>query len=487
MSPFDSARYGALLEGLEANVAYFSEICEDQYALRLDSEFFLKDRVAAHRRIQAMKNTETLGKTCSKIVQGPNPVFAEEGIQCLNGKNIFFGTADAGEPNYVSVEEFQRLQGYALKLGDLVITLKHASKIGRVWIIRDDSRRLFTRNVGLLRLEDHASIRPEVLLFTLWTSFYQTVLDRISTGGTSGQITLATTPLKALPIPIYGDRFQDALTKLFNLAEKEMICERDAALLADYILMTALRLDEWQPPDDLSYICRADEVLIAGRLDAEHFQPKYKALLDHVRDHAVRCRVVDEIAEKCDRGEQPKYSEDGTLAVVTSQHILENGLDYEGFERTDETYWEHKDFISAQIRRGDILTYTTGANVGRTAAYLSDERALASNHVNLLRLNEENPIYVSVVMNSMIGRMQTRMLVTGSAQVELYPQDIRRFVIPFVDEESERVIVDAVMRAYSSRRKAHRLLESAKRSVEIAIEESEEKALAFLREADAED
>ena len=185
----------------------------------------------------------------------------------------------------------------------------------------------------------------------------------------------------------------------------------------------------------------------------------------------------------CDRGTQPIYTENGTLAVVNSRHILENGLDYDNFERTDAAYWSRPEFVTAQIQRGDVLTYTTGAKIGRTATYLEDVSALASNHVNLLRVRGENSIYVGLVLNSMVGRMQTRQACSGSAQVELYPGDIRGFVVPFVEESTQAAITKAVVDAHHARARAKSLLETAKRAVETAIEQDEAAGLALLESA----
>ncbi|RYG93978.1 MAG: hypothetical protein EON58_17255 [Alphaproteobacteria bacterium] len=192
---------------------------------------------------------------------------------------------------------------------------------------------------------------------------------------------------------------------------------------------------------------------------------------------------MGDFAEHCDRGTQPLYTEDGRLAVVNSRHILENGLDYDNFERTDAAYWNQPDFVDSQIHRGDKLTYTTGAKIGRTAAYLENAPALASNHVNLVWVSEENPIYVSVVLNSMIGRMQTRRACSGSAQVELYPGDIRNFVVPFVSDKTQEAIAKAVTDAHHARARAKNLLETAKRAVEVAIEQSEAAGLVLLEDA----
>lgn len=63
-------------------------------------------------------------------------------------------------------------------------------------------------------------------------------------------------------------------------------------------------------------------------------------------------------------------------------------------------------------------------------------------------------------------------------RLDRYP--IRRFLIPFVDEKTETAIAEAVQESYAARKRAHALLERAKRAVEIAIEKSEKDALAFL-------
>ena len=194
-------------------------------------------------------------------------------------------------------------------------------------------------------------------------------------------------------------------------------------------------------------------------MDADHFAPKYEALLRHLQKHAKRCRFVHECATFCDRG---------TLAVVNSKHILETGLDYDNFERADADLWNRPDFVNSRIQRGDVLTYMTGANIGRTAAYLEDTAALASNEVNMLRVENENAIYVALALNSLIGRMQTRRACTGSAQVHLYPSNIKSFLVPFVDAPTQAQIVADVESAHAARRRAKQLLEATIESDEAA-------------------
>lgn len=174
--------------------------------------------------------------------------------------------------------------------------------------------------------------------------------------------------------------------------------------------------------------------------------------------------------------------------MVNSQHILDDYLDYENFERTDEQSWDSQK--KARIFQNDILIYTTGANIGRTNIYLIKDKCIASNHVNILRLEKENQIYVGFVMNSIIGRLQTQKYKSGAAQAELYPSDIEEFIIPFAKEETQNRIAELVMSSFEKKIQSKAILNLAKRAVEIAIEQDEDAAIKWLQEqtkkADAE-
>ncbi|MBV8549132.1 MAG: restriction endonuclease subunit S [Alphaproteobacteria bacterium] len=374
---------------------------------------------------------------------------------------------------------------FILKDRDVLFNRTNSQKfVGRTSLFLEfpgNEQRIFASYLVRL-VPDKSKILPEYLVTFLNTK--RGILDvkrraRISIN----QSNVNPEEVKAVKIPILSHRLQEEVRKDFSSAHKLFCTAQGLQDSATSFLLELVFLCGWQSPESLSYSRKFSEARQDNRLDAEHFLPRYKAMLDHVTKHAEKvCRIGD-IASYCERGTQPEYFEDGELAVVTSKHILEHGLDYDNFDRTNADYWGRREFLSARIFRNDILTYTTGAKVGRTAAYLSDDRALASNHVNLIRVEKENALYVAAVMNSMVGRWQTNMSVSGSAQVELYPSDIRNFIIPFVPVVAQKKIAEQIVEAHHARQKAKALLECAKRAVEIAIEDSEEKALESLASA----
>jgi type I restriction enzyme S subunit len=68
----------------------------------------------------------------------------------------------------------------------------------------------------------------------------------------------------------------------------------------------------------------------------------------------------------------------------------------------------------------------------------------------------------------------------GSVILHWKPEQVKRLQIPLLPFEIQREIASLVQRSHEARKKAKELLEKAKKAVEIAIEEGEEKAINFL-------
>ncbi len=120
--------------------------------------------------------------------------------------------------------------------------------------------------------------------------------------------------------------------------------------------------------------------------------------------------------------------------------------------------------------------------IGRVAAYLHECQAVPDNHVTVLRLRDElDPVYLSVFLNSIAGQLQVEQRLRGSSgQIELYPNDIAEFRVWLAPKALQQSIRKQVEQSFAQKQRAAQLLDAAKRAVEIAIEDSEAAALAYL-------
>jgi len=233
----------------------------------------------------------------------------------------------------------------------------------------------------------------------------------------------------------------------------------------------ALHLEKVPQLERLEYSTRFQEVAHAHRWDAQHYRPEYGDLIDVMADAIGRQNLLSlrQMVIFNQRGKQPVYVEGGPVAVVNSQHIGPQHIRIDELASTSQAVYAQDQ--RSRLAPNDVVVYSTGAYVGRTNIWLEDMPAVASNHVNILRLKPEyDAAYVALVLNSKVGAMQTEKHGTGSTQVELYPGNLAKFMIPVLDPKVQRKIGDKVRASYGALKESKALLEKAKHRVEQLIE-----------------
>jgi len=460
-----------LLNGLEISEIKFSELISDN---RIDAEVYEKQYVAIEEQL-SQHPTKLLGDITQTLRKGIFDVnasaYSNSGVPFIRITNLR-GMQIQGD--FVHIPEAVDRENHKTHLnkGDIVLS-KTAYAAASLVTLEECN---VSQDTVAMKLEPNCGIRSDFLVIYLNTQGGLALLRRWFTGNIQMHLNLV--DCANISVPVLSDTFQNRIGTLFwEGVEKRQASESDFKA-AQTILLEHIDYADFQDLANVSFKSFSESFAASGRLDAEFYQPKYDELFKRIHANADYVKTVGEMETFNARGLQPVYAEHGTLAVINSRHILEDGLDHDGFERTEDSCWDTQE--RARVLRNDILVYTTGANIGRSQPYLSDEPALASNHVNILRIKGEDPLYVAFVTNSLIGRMQTDRLSAGTAQAELYPKDVSQFVIPFVSKPKQQEITTRLLQAREKKTESHRLLEKAKQAVEIAIEKGEAAAMAYL-------
>jgi hypothetical protein len=232
---------------------------------------------------------------------------------------------------------------------------------------------------------------------------------------------------------------------------------------AETLLLDALGLSDLALSPHLFYTRAYSDALAAGRMDADYFGPAHDQLTRAI-GRTGQAAALGDVLEACQRGQQPTYAEGGDVPVITTKHMGPSFLG-DGRDWTTREAWDRQS--KARLRKYDVLLYGTGAYIGRTNVFLDDGDTLASNHVTIIRPTPEcDPVYLALFLNSKAGLIQADRHAHGSAQRELYPDDIRSFAIWRPDMPVQRGLADMVLDAHAARQASSRLLEEAKRMVE---------------------
>jgi len=436
---------------------------------RLDAEFFLPEGILATKMVLQLPKVDVLKKNCTRITQGPNPKFKSSGTPCLNGKNIYLGTASAAEPNFVSNEEFEKYKSFKLKPNDIVITLKHATKIGRLWIIDNDERKMFSRNVGLIRLSKKSTINPPTLLFYLWSNQSQKILDRIATGGTSGQITLTISQLKTIPIPVFSKNFQNFLSK--SLREYQSLTQliQDTYDKAEGLLLTELGIKEWNPRSITTFSESISSVINKKRMDAEHFQPKFHEMFEKLKNVSlIPLWKLSKIKKGIEVGSDA-YTNKGYPFWRVSN------LTKYGFDESSLNFISNEKYLSLkndfEPKKGELLL-SKDATPG--LCYYLDRPIKGLISGGILRLIPKRtilPYYLEIVINSLVVQLQIEQDAGGSIIKHWKPSLIANTLIPRLKPKIEEKINQLVKESHQAREQSIQLLEDTINRVESIINE----------------
>ncbi len=436
----------------------------------MDSEFYHPKYIQAEAAVNKVGKIIMLG-SLGKFLIGPfgsafhvSNYDPNSSYRYIRGKDVKPFQLLDDDNVYMPEKDYLRLIKYAVIPGDILITV--VGTLGNVAIVPEGNKGVFSCKSTIFR---GGLIDPYYLIAYLNSEYGKQCLLRRQRGAI--QAGLNKDDLKTIPVPIFTDEIHKSIgnkiKKSLNLNElSKSLYNKATKLLEQELVLNKILFNK-----EVSYKAKYSELVVSQRLDSNHFKPKFNQLINHLRSN-FKCSLLGELASINRRGVQPIYIQNGNRKVINSQHITPTHLSYESFEETDSKLFNA--CPQAHVKYGDILTYTTGAYVGQTNPYLSEEPALASNHVNILRIKNPDidPVFIALVMNSIVGKLQTEKHIRGSAQAELYPNDIAKFIIPILDYQVMVKIGDMVKQSLIASQDSKRLLEQAKSEVETLIEQA---------------
>lgn len=298
---------------------------------------------------------------------------------------------------------------------------------------------------------------------------------------------LAKEDLYSLPVPQLSRRLAAEIKRAFLLCFDLNLLGRAGTQKAEALLAKRLSLESWQAPEPLSYTRSSLDAFKAKRLDAEHFSEKFYAARNALlKAGATELIPLSDLLTALTNGQTPLRHDlqVGEVPFLCAEHVSDFGINYESEKRVLKTH-HLNELARTALRDGDVLMTIKG-RVGNAALVENVPGHVNINQdVALLRFNNELPIwYVIAFLNSRFGKLQTEQMCTGAINPFLGLFSIRKFTVPRFDQRVMRAIADetrnGVVAARVAQQRANELLEAAKRAVEIAIEQSEAAALAYL-------
>lgn len=445
---------------------------------RIDGEYFQKEHLK-NEFIRRKNRSFRIGEVDAQVRSfgayslNNDVEYLDDGIPFIRGINMKNGRVNFSNMLFINDKMHELLWKSEVKEG--MVLLSMSGSIGDVAIATSNWKYPINSNQDIAKIQMSDAYDSYVLYVFLLSKYGQNYLKREARGSVQQHVFLS--QIEQIEVPIFNEPLKSVIRRVVEMSDR---CEVQAALhqsAAETTLLQALNLTNWQAPEPLSYTRSSSDAFAAGRLDAEHFQPKFQVLLAHLLSTG-RAKTLGDVLLLNQRGKQPDYIESG-VPVVNSKHINKGEVRIDSDNRCAQT-----DDETVLIQPGDVVMNGTGVGtIGRAAPYLHNFGAVPDNHVTILKPKfGMDAVYLSVFINSLAGQMQVAQRLRGSSgQIELYPNDIARFMVWDAPEEVQTSIRQLVIQSFEAKQRATQLLDAAKRAVEIAIEESEDAALAHLQ------
>ena len=463
-----------LLEGLEVTVRPLSKVLSEHLFLRLDSEFCRKFFLANIARIQSSPGgCLKLGEELDDISGGATPLgadYPDEGVKFLRVQNVMPNYIEPTDMAFISPHDDANLARSRLRLNDVLFTITGVS-YGKATVVTEEYVGSNINQHSVRMAVKPGKIGPYFLAAFLNSAPGKAQSDQNVTGGTRPALDYST--IRSFSIPLFTDAFQLSVEKTVK-AGHDCLGKAAARLaFAEQILLRALGLDRWCPPENLCYVRRASAVAAAARLDAEFFSPRTMQLLAMLGAGDLTIRDVAPPRHEEFRGSggpgEFDYIEIGAL----------RGDGTAGAERLPCA--EAPSRAVWIVRPGDVVTSTVRPNRRLSALITSKQDGyVASSGFVVLRPER----VASEVLLTYLRLPPVCEVLDLHTSASLYPAiseaDLLKLPFPKLSKAVCNEVTDSVRAAHAARREAQAQLALAQRAVEVAIEEGESVAKKLL-------
>ena len=284
--------------------------------------------------------------------------------------------------------------------------------------------------------------------------------------------------LKRVEIPLICHELQAAITSSFDQAFDLLRMSELEYCQAQRIILDELGLVAWQPGHKLTFLGNHSATLSAGRMDAEYFHPSFRDMLDVITEYPGGCVSLGHLVEVKHHNFEPK---DGT----EYKYIELSDIGSDG-EIVDCTVAEGQELPSRARRKvtsGDVIVSSVEGSSDRIA--MVDEEhggALCSTGFHVLNSNGINSETLLVLMKSIVGQLQLKRGCSGTILTAISKDELCRLVLPVIGSHEQVLVRRRITEATRLRQEALRLLDRARRSVEVAIEQGEKRSIEWLKD-----
>lgn len=464
------------MEGLEISVINSNDFKIDNFDYRLDSEYFNSSNLFLLKQLEKV-GFKKIGDFC----------YVTDGIHtsidyCVKSKvNLISATSprenyfDVSRQVFISEEAHKHNPRTALVKDDIVIST--VGTIGNCAVVTDSILPANTdRHVGIIRIKD--DFMPNYVSTFLLTKYGRFQSFRESTGNV--QLNLFLYKIRTLKIANLSIGFQLKIDSLISMAHNKISQTQTLYKEAEALLLETLRLNNFEPTvEAVNVKSFKDSFLNSGRLDAEYYQKKYENYLDLIFNYSNGWEKIEKACTQKDINFTPNDSTEYKYIELAS--IGKTG---DVKDCTIALGGELPTRARRKVNTNDVIISSIEGSLD-SCAIITDEydNALCSTGFYVLTSKKINSETLLVLFKSEPIQQILKKGCSGTILTAISKSEFQNIPIPIIEIPIQEKIASLVSESFTLKKQSEQLLETAKRAVEIAIEENEDAAIHFINVA----
>ena len=290
--------------------------------------------------------------------------------------------------------------------------------------------------------------------------------------------------VKEIQIPLLSRELQCKIRKAFYYAHQARLSAQSVYMDAEKVIQSIFSLDDTvigQKPYSIKTL--KESFALSGRLDAEYHQPKFDVLFDTIKKFPHKRLGGDSGIVNIKKSIEPgseAYKSEG-IPFVRVRDVSKYGITPPEIHLSPDVVKN----VKALFPKKDTILFSKDGSVGIAYKLESDENIITSGallHLTIKNISEILPDYLTLVLNSPVVQLQAERDSNGAIIQHWKPSEIENVIIPVLDMSKQKELAEMVQKSFELRNYSKQRLDYAKRAVEMAIEQGEDVALAWLKD-----
>jgi type I restriction enzyme S subunit len=371
-----------------------------------------------------------------------------------------------------SAAEFQK---FKLNDGDVLFNRTNSYDwVGRTGIYYDIGTPQIYASYLVRFVPEKSKIQPEYLTAFLSCKYGVADVKRRARQSIN-QTNVNPEEVKEIAIPLLSESIQDGIRDCFQKAHRARLSAQQMYSQAEQQLSLILGFNNLTVSQQAVSIKSLSESFGSdGRLDAEYYQSKYD-------DYKAALKTEDTVYTLCnlhDKNFVPKT--DVEYGYIELANVGNSG------NINDVDIALGKNLPSRarrKVKSGQVIIASVEGSL-QSCALITDEYsgALCSTGFYVVDSDYINPESLLVLFKSETIQALLKQRCSGTILTAITKDEFLSMPLPKIEQSVQEQIAAKVQESFALRHQSDQLLENAKRAVEIAIEQGEDKAIEWLKE-----